>query len=183
MACLSESRPMTKRCHPALAGLPAIVALAAGLAAGPVRAQGEPLPAGAVTVAVDNAKIVRLPQGTQTVIVGNPGIADVTMQKNGVLVLTGKSYGTTNLIALDAGGGMLAESFVNVRAPEAQAMVTVQRGLERESYSCTPSCQPTAQLGDAARYFTEVSGQAGARNKFAQPGATGGAGAAPAAVP
>lgn len=166
---------MPKRRHSVLAGLGVAVALCTG----PALAQGEGLPAGAVTVAVDNAKIVRLPQGTQTVIVGNPGIADVTMQKNGVLILTGKSYGTTNLIALDAGGGMLAESFVNVRAPEAQAMVTVQRGLERESYSCTPSCQPSAQLGDATRYFTEVSGQAGARNKFAQPGGSGGPAAAP----
>ena len=164
---------MTKRRQSTLAALAAALALHAG----PVLAQGEGLPAGAgaVTVAVDNAKIVRLPQGTQTVIVGNPGIADVTMQKSGIMILTGKSYGTTNLIALDANGGMLAESFVNVRAPYAQAMVTVQRGLERESYSCTPSCQPSAQLGDAAKYFSEVSGQAGARNKFAQPGGGGGA--------
>lgn len=119
-----------------------------------------------VTVMVDHAKIIRLPERTQTVIVGNPFIADVSMQKNGVIVLTGKTYGVTNLIALDAGGTMLAESNISVQA-QREAVVTVQRGLDRESYSCTPACQPALQLGDAAPYFAGVGGQAGARNGFA----------------
>ncbi|WP_204349909.1 pilus assembly protein N-terminal domain-containing protein, partial [Serratia marcescens] len=75
-----------------------------------------------VTVFVDNAKIVRLPERTQTVVVGNPIIADVTLQKNGVLVLTGKSFGTTNLIALDGTGTMLAESTIRVEAPQASVI-------------------------------------------------------------
>ncbi|MFH7163151.1 pilus assembly protein N-terminal domain-containing protein, partial [Klebsiella pneumoniae] len=72
-----------------------------------------------VTVMVDNAKVMRLPERTQTVIVGNPIIADVTLQKNGVLVLTGKSFGATNLIALDAAGAMLAETTIRVEASQA----------------------------------------------------------------
>lgn len=119
-----------------------------------------------VTVMVDHAKIIRLPERTSTVIVGNPFIADVSMQKNGVLVLTGKSYGITNLIALDAGGAMLAESYISVQAPS-EAVVTVQRGLDRESYSCTPACQPALQLGDAPKYFSELGGQAGQRDTLA----------------
>jgi Flp pilus assembly secretin CpaC len=119
-----------------------------------------------VTVLVDNAKVMRLPERTQTVIVGNPIIADVTLQKNGVLVLTGKSFGSTNLIALDASGIMLAESMIRVEAPQT-AVITVQRGLDRESYSCTPNCQPSVQLGDAQKYFGEVSGQADSRRKLA----------------
>src|SRR5215210_5103515 len=57
-----------------------------------------------VVVLLDQAKIVKLAPGAQTIIVGNPGIADVTVQKNGVLIVTGKSYGVTNVIALDAEG-------------------------------------------------------------------------------
>ncbi len=68
-----------------------------------------------VTVSVDNAKVIRLPERTATVIVGNPIIADVSLQRNGVVVLTGKSFGSTNLIALDAAGTMLAESAISVR--------------------------------------------------------------------
>jgi Flp pilus assembly secretin CpaC len=70
-----------------------------------------------VSVMIDHAKVIRLPERTQTVIVGNPVIADVTTQKNGILVVTGKSYGITNLIALDAAGALLAESMIRVRAP------------------------------------------------------------------
>jgi hypothetical protein len=119
-----------------------------------------------VSVMIDHAKVLRLPERTQTVIVGNPIIADVSVQKNGVLVLTGKSYGRTNLIALDNGGTLIAESMISVQAPS-DAVVTVQRGLDRESYSCTPSCQPSLLLGDAQKYFSEVGGQAGQRNSLA----------------
>jgi Flp pilus assembly secretin CpaC len=119
-----------------------------------------------LTVVIDHAKIIRLPDRTHTVIVGNPIIADVTVQRNGILVVTGKSFGTTNLIALDAAGGTIAESLIRVQAPN-EAVVTVQRGLERETYSCTPNCQPSLQLGDSNKYFSEVGGQAGQRNTLA----------------
>jgi hypothetical protein len=91
----------------------------------------------------------------------------VSVQKNGILVLTGKSYGRTNLIALDPAGSLIAESVISVQAPADSAMVTVQRGLDRESYSCTPNCQPSLLLGDANKHFSEVGGQAGQRNSLA----------------
>jgi Flp pilus assembly secretin CpaC len=119
-----------------------------------------------VAVMIDHAKVVRLPERTQTVIVGNPIIADITAQRNGIVVVTGKSYGVTNLIALDGGGNMLAESLVSVQAAT-ESVVIVQRGLERESYSCTPNCQPSILLGDATKYFSEIGGQAGQRNTLA----------------
>lgn len=94
-----------------------------GLSADSARAQARLVPAPApeirgdagetrgeaVQVVVDHAKVLRLPDKAQTVIVGNPAIADVTVQRNGVMVITGKSYGVTNLIALDATGALLAE--------------------------------------------------------------------------
>lgn len=122
-----------------------------------------------VAVAVDHARVIRLPEKTATVIVGNPIVADVSVQKNGVLVVTGKSFGTTNLIALDSSGAMLAESHISVRA-SSESIMTVQRGLDRESYSCTPHCQPSIQLGDSAKYFGEVGGQATQRNSLSTPG-------------
>jgi hypothetical protein len=119
-----------------------------------------------VAVALDHARVVKLPERTTTVIVGNPLIADVAVQKNGILVVTGKSYGQTNLIALDSMGAMLAESQISVRQ-SLESVMTVQRGLDRESYSCTPHCQPTIQLGDGTKYFGETAGQASARNNAA----------------
>src|SRR5215208_5977778 len=117
-----------------------------------------------LAVMIDHARVVKLPERTQTVIVGNPIIADVTV--HGIMVVTGKSYGVTNLIALDGAGALLSESLISVQAPS-ESVVTVQRGLERESYSCTPSCQPSLLLGDATKYFGEVGGQATQRNTLA----------------
>jgi len=121
-----------------------------------------------VSVVVDQAKVIRLPEKTQTVIVGNPMIADISVQKNGILVVTGKSFGVTNFIALDSAGGMLAESRVTVTAAS-DSVVVVQRGMERESYSCAPQCQPAIQLGDSTKFFGEVGGQATTRNQMASP--------------
>ena len=151
----------------------AVLAAAFGAALGAIVFYGLPAALAqerveSVTVVVDHAKVIRLPERTQTVIVGNPGIADVSVQKNGILVVTGKSFGVTNLIALDAQGGMLAESRVSVRAHQ-DSVVTVQRGMERESYSCAPHCQPALQLGDSTKFFGEVGGQAQTRNQMAQP--------------
>jgi hypothetical protein len=119
-----------------------------------------------VMVMVDHAKVVRLPDRTQTVIVGNPMVADITIQRNGIIVVTGKSYGATNLIALDSAGLLLAESMISVQAPT-DAVVTVQRGLARESYSCTPTCQPSLRLGDSEAYFGAVGNQTTQRNTLA----------------
>lgn len=123
---------------------------------------------GSLLVTVDQAKVIRLPENTKTVVVGNPSIADVAIQKSGVVVVTGKSYGITNLIALDGSGNMLAESSLSVQAPS-DAIVVVQRGLDRQSYSCTPACQPSVTLGDATAYFSENRTQADQHTQSATP--------------
>ena len=141
-----------------------------GVPAGGMSGQSDVVAAAAgrdtVAVMIDHAKVVRLPERTQTVVVGNPMIADITVQRNGIVVVTGKSYGITNVIALDGAGSLIAESFITVQAAT-DSVVIVQRGLERESYSCTPSCQPSILLGDSSKYFSEIGGQAGQRNGLA----------------
>ena len=123
-------------------------------------------PSDSVIVLVDHAKVVRLPEKAQTVVVGNPAIADVSVQRNGVMIVTGKSFGVTNLIALDANGTLLAESLVRVSAAP-DSVLTVQRGMDRESYACNPDCQPSVQMGDKQEYFAGIAGQATARNSLA----------------
>jgi hypothetical protein len=64
----------------------------------------------------------------------------------------------------------MAESALFVEAPT-DGLVTVQRGLERESYSCTPRCAPTMVPGDATAFFTSVGAQTKQRNELANPNA------------
>lgn len=128
--------------------------------------RGPPGERATLAVTVDRAKIIRLPEKTQTVVIGNPAIADLSIQKNGIVVVTGKSYGITNVIAIDSVGNVLAESVVSVSAP-VDSIVTVQRGDQRQSYSCNPACQPSIQLGDSTTYFTDNKTQAETRSQFA----------------
>jgi Flp pilus assembly secretin CpaC len=111
-----------------------------------------------LVVTVDQARVVKVPPAARTLIIGNPMIADVTLLKQGgAMVVTGKGFGETNLIALDASGNPVAESTVQV-VGGGNALV-VQRGMNRQSYSCAPRCQPTARLGDDPSFYGEVTAQ------------------------
>lgn len=100
-----------------------------------------------VSVKVNMARILRINAPASTVIIGNPAIADVTIQDPQTLVLTGKAYGTTNLIVLDNRGSPIADTMVEVIQDQA-GIVTVYMGERRTSLSCEPVCQPTIMLGD-----------------------------------
>ena len=113
-----------------------------------------------IAVYVDQAKLVKLPAKVSTIVVGNPLIADVTLQSGGIVVVTGKGYGATNFIAMDRNGEVLVDRQIQVEGPTDQ-LVTVYRGVERESYSCAPICQRRVTLGDGETYFRSAIDQAG----------------------
>jgi len=117
-------------------------------------------PGDAIAVNVDQAKLVKLPTRVATIVVGNPMIADVTLQSGGIVVVTGKGYGATNFIAMDRGGEILVDRLIQVEGPTDQ-LVTVYRGVDRETYSCMPICQRRITLGDGDSYFKSVMDQAG----------------------
>jgi Flp pilus assembly secretin CpaC len=114
-----------------------------------------------VAVNVDQAKLVKLPERVSTIVVGNPLIADVTMQPGGMVVVTGKGYGATNFIAMNRAGEILVDRVIQVQGPT-DRVITVYRGVDRESYSCMPICQRRVTLGDGEAYFKSTIDQAGA---------------------
>jgi hypothetical protein len=124
-----------------------------------------------ITIMLDRATVVRAPEKTAMVVIGNPLIADVSVQKNGVMVLTGKGFGETNMLALDDQGKLLSETWLKVQRLDRNNLV-IFRGGESETYSCSPDCQPTMTLGDSERQFNRVGGQSIARNSFAKSGGT-----------
>lgn len=137
--------------------------LGLGLAGAPLAASADE-PVAVLNVTLDQAKIARIPEGTATLVIGNPIVADVTMLKgSGAMVVTGKGFGETNLIALNGQGDVLDEKTIRV-VPTGSVLV-VQRGMERESYSCAPQCMPTIQLGDG-KVFNDASTQLTQRNSL-----------------
>jgi len=122
----------------------------------------------AINVILDQARISKIPEHTSAIVVGNPLIADVSIQAGGVMVVTGKGYGVTNLIALDRTGKVIGEQLVQVKSPVDS--IVVYRGIARESYSCAPDCERRITLGDTPDYFDATLNQTGSRNSRAQQG-------------
>jgi Flp pilus assembly secretin CpaC len=124
----------------------AALALVSALGIATVPASGEATTA-PVSVKVNMARILRISSPANTVIIGNPRVADVTIQDPQTLVLTGKSYGQTNMIVLDAQGNAIADTLIEVVQAQAD-IVTVYMGASRTTLACAPVCQPTIMLGD-----------------------------------
>lgn len=125
------------------------------LAADPVlAANAEP-----VTVKVNMARILRISSPASTVIIGNPGVADVTIQDPQTLVLTGKSYGQTNMIVLDSIGNPIADTLIEVVQSQSDTM-TVYMGANRTTLACAPVCQPLIMLGDDPNFTNTWAGSA-----------------------
>jgi hypothetical protein len=118
-----------------------------------------------IAVILDQARLVKLPDRVATIVVGNPSIADASVQSGGWMIVTGKGYGLTNVVALDRSGAILMEKTVEVQGP--QDVVVVYRGGARTTYSCTPECSPRLTLGDAPGFFEVNAAQITARNGLA----------------
>ena len=73
-----------------------------------------------------------MPDRVATIVIGNPLIADASLQTGGLMVITGKGYGTTNLIALDRKGNALLEKVVQVLGPQRDTIVVLQGGQPRD---------------------------------------------------
>ena len=128
---------------------------------------GEP-----IVILLDQARVVKLPDRATTVVVGNPLIADLTIQPGGIAVITGKGYGATNFIVMDRGGAVLTDKTVEVRGPTDRTIM-VYRGVNRETYSCQPDCERRITLGDTPDYFEKTLGETVARDNQAATAATG----------
>ena len=119
-----------------------------------------------ISVIVDRAKVLHISQPANVVIIGNPAIADATIQDSQTLIITGRSYGTTNLIVLDKQGRTIADNVVTVE-PSNDKVVTVYRRASRQTLSCTPECSPVLSLGDTPTVFQATNTQIQAARSLA----------------
>jgi Flp pilus assembly secretin CpaC len=122
---------------------------------------------GPISVKANMARILRISAPAATVVIGNPGVADVTIQDPQTLVLTGKSYGQTNLIVLDELGNPIADTIIEVIQAQSDT-VTVFQGQIKTTVSCAPICQSMIMLGDERTYSAEAAASAGIVESSAQ---------------
>ena len=118
-----------------------------------------------LVVSYDQSQLLRLPRPAASVIIGHPSIADVAIQGGNLLVVTGKTFGVTNIIALDAERNIIQDQRVVVQRDEVRT-VNLTKGGQRQSYSCTPNCSPTLTIGDDTAYFETISKHASTKTKF-----------------
>ncbi len=129
-------------------------------AAGVPGAKAEP-----VVVTVDQAKLFRVSRPAATIIIGNPAIVDATVEDDQTLILTGRSFGVTNLIVLDENGDSVVDQSVVVKGHETNT-VRIYRRESRETLACAPVCEPTLTIGDDSAAFEFASSQIQARNQL-----------------
>jgi Pilus formation protein N terminal region len=118
-------------------------------------------------VKYDQASLLRLSRPAVEIIIGNPSIVDVSVQNGASLVVTGKSFGVTNIIAIDAQGQIIRDQRVMVRTDD-ERTVNLVRGTKRETYACTPVCQPTLTIGDDESYFNRTQGVVQSKLKISE---------------
>ncbi|TDI59473.1 MAG: hypothetical protein E2O93_01280 [Alphaproteobacteria bacterium] len=114
---------------------------------------------------IDFAKVLKLSEPISTLIIGNPGIADATIQDDQTIILTGKAAGMTNLIALDSEGEEIANMLVRV-ASNVRRLTTVFYGTKRQTLSCAPTCEQVISVGDDKERFETAKSQIESRQAF-----------------
>lgn len=116
-------------------------------------------------VRYDQSQLLRLPRPATEIIIGNPSIADVSMQGGNLLVVTGKTFGITNIIALDADRNVIQDQRIMVERDD-QKVVNLHKGSTRSTFACTPKCEPTLTIGDDKTYFETVLKHNGEKTGF-----------------
>lgn len=128
--------------RPIAAAAAMMLAFAMAFPATVVHAEDE----GILRVYMNSARVLKLDRPVSKVIVGNAEVADATVADAKTIVLTGRAYGTTNLVLLDADGNAIVDERILVSIDESST-VRVFKSTERTVLSCTPNCEEHAQTG------------------------------------
>lgn len=120
-----------------------------GLFAGLILSMATPLHAEGIDVVMNQAKIVKLSRAADTIVVGNPLIADAAVKDPQTIVITGKGFGVTNFVVLDVKGQPIVDEQIVVSRDDART-IRIYRRSQVQTLSCTPYCE-SAFKSDAER--------------------------------
>ena len=109
----------------------------------------------AIQVLMNQAKIVKLARPADTIVIGNPDIADASVQDATTIVLTGREFGVTNMVVLDADGVPIVDEQIVVSRHVANS-VRIYRRADVQTLSCTPYCESSFKNAAEVRSENEM---------------------------
>ena len=104
-----------------------------------------------LTVLVDRSQLMMLSADPGTVVVGNPSLADVSLNGR-QLFINGHSAGETNLLVFDQSGEKIGDYDITVMQVGENSLTVFKgtaAGITRNSFACAPICEHTMMIGDA----------------------------------
>ena len=147
--------------------LKSLTKLALVLSAAALPLAAAPASAEDLIVQYDQARLLMLDQPAANIIVGNPSIADVTLKSTKLLVVTGKTFGVTNLMILNDDDKVIYNARVLVKSDESK-IVTLTRAADKNTFACVPQCEPVLKVGDEQKFYSEIAGSAQTKMKFSE---------------
>ncbi len=137
------------------------IILAAFSAAAATFSLGVAYAGSAMSVPLDEVRVVSFVKPVSVLYVGNPIIADVMIIDSRHAFVQGKAFGATNVVALDSAGHQVANQQIVVAGKSsANSTVTLQRGNQQVTYACAGNrCQPAPQPGDSKDAFEAATDQ------------------------
>lgn len=111
-----------------------------------------PAAAGPLTVETNKTVPLKLKGTAASVVLGNRNVADVAVHDEHLIFITGKAFGTTNLIIYDRAGNQIYSADVVVTVNSSN-LVTVNRSGSNFTYDCAPTCRSVLSPGDDNGYY------------------------------
>jgi hypothetical protein len=111
------------------------------------------------TVEINKTSVLRLSRPAAAVIIGNPKIADIAVHSSDTLLLSGRGFGTTNILAFDEFGQTIMDAEIAVSAPQSSSAIRVNLiGDGYKTFSCNPHCLPAPIIGDTRSFINDFEG-------------------------
>ena len=123
-----------------------------------------------LTVLVDRSQLMMLSADPGTVVVGNPSMADISLNGR-QLFINGHSAGETNLLVFDQSGEKIGDYDITIMQVGENSLTVFKgspEGTARFSYACAPICERTMMVGDPHVPFNDLVGDNTAKYGFAQ---------------
>jgi hypothetical protein len=121
-----------------------------------------------ITLVTDKSTMIMVSAEPATVVIGNPSIADVSLNGKQIF-LHGHAFGDTNVLIYDSVGNKLADFDISVGLENEKMASVFVGGTEpgRISYTCAPYCERSIQPGDKYGLTKQMLDVSTDKNHFA----------------